>query len=157
VTETPSPHVIDADTLSGGLKPIRQVILSLGSNLGDREANLQGAVDALRDTPDVVVVEVSPVYETDPVGGPEESGPYLNVVLLADTTLAVEMLLERAHAIENDPVDLIETLAQRIADLCLADRRVTATAVTIHKPSAPITVPFDDVVLTVQRRAGESL
>ncbi len=64
VTETPSPHVIDADTLSGGLKPIRQVILSLGSNLGDREANLQGAVDALRDTPDVVVVEVSPVYET---------------------------------------------------------------------------------------------
>ncbi len=55
MTETPSPHVIDADTLSGGLKPIRQVILSLGSNLGDREANLQGAVDALRDTPDVVV------------------------------------------------------------------------------------------------------
>ena len=54
--ETPSPHVIDADTLSGGLKPIRQVILSLGSNLCDREANLQGAVDALRDTPDVVVV-----------------------------------------------------------------------------------------------------
>lgn len=51
MTETPSPHVIDADTLSGGLKPIRQVILSLGSNLGDREANLQGGVDALRDTP----------------------------------------------------------------------------------------------------------
>jgi 2-amino-4-hydroxy-6-hydroxymethyldihydropteridine diphosphokinase len=101
VTETPSPHVIDADTLSGGLKPIRQVILSLGSNLGDREANLQGAVDALRDTPDVVIVEVSPVYETDPVGGPEDSGPYLNIVLLADTTLAVEMLLERAHAIEQ--------------------------------------------------------
>jgi len=101
VTETPSPHVIDADTLSGGLKPIRQVILSLGSNLGDREANRQGAVDALRDIPDVVIVGVSPVYETDPVGGPEESGPYLNVVLLADTTLAVEMLLERAHAIEQ--------------------------------------------------------
>ena len=101
MTETPSPHVIDADTLSGGLKPIRQVILSLGSNLGDREANLQGAVDALRDTPDVVVVEVSPVYETQPIGGPEESGPYLNIVLLADTTLAVDLLLERAQAIEQ--------------------------------------------------------
>jgi 2-amino-4-hydroxy-6-hydroxymethyldihydropteridine diphosphokinase len=101
VTETPSPHVIDADTLSGGLKPIRQVILSLGSNLGDREANLQGAVDALRDTPDVVVVDVSPVYETDPVGGPEESGPYLNIVLLADTTLSVDTLLDRAHAVEQ--------------------------------------------------------
>ena len=101
MTETPSPHVIDADTLSGGLKPIRQLILSLGSNLGDREANLQGAVDALRDTPDVVVVEVSPVYETQPIGGPEESGPYLNIVLLADTTLAVDLLLERAQAIEQ--------------------------------------------------------
>lgn len=101
MTETPSPHVIDADTLSGGLKPIRQVILSLGSNLGDREANLQGAVDALRDTPDVVVVDVSPVYETDPVGGPEDSGPYLNIVLLADTTLSVDTLLDRAHAVEQ--------------------------------------------------------
>ena len=101
MTETPSPHVIDADTLSGGLKPIRQVILSLGSNLGDREANLQGAIDALRDTPDVVVVDVSPVYETQPIGGPEESGPYLNVVLLTDTTLSVDLLLDRAHAVEQ--------------------------------------------------------
>ncbi|MFC0626960.1 2-amino-4-hydroxy-6-hydroxymethyldihydropteridine diphosphokinase [Kribbella deserti] len=101
MTETPSPHVIDADTLSGGLKPIRQVILSLGSNLGDREANLQGAVDALRDTPDVVVVDVSPVYETVPVGTPDDSGPFLNIVLLADTTVAVETLLDRAHAVEQ--------------------------------------------------------
>jgi 2-amino-4-hydroxy-6-hydroxymethyldihydropteridine diphosphokinase len=101
VTETPSPHVIDADTLSGGLKPIRQVILSLGSNLGDRETNLQGAVDALRDTPDVVVVDVSPIYETEPVGGPEDAGPYLNIVLLADTTLSVDTLLDRAHAVEQ--------------------------------------------------------
>ena len=101
MTETPSPHVIDADTLSGGLKPIRQVILSIGSNLGDREANLQGAVDALRDTPDVVVVDVSPVYETEPVGGPEDAGPYLNIVLLADTTLSVDTLLDRAHAVEQ--------------------------------------------------------
>jgi 2-amino-4-hydroxy-6-hydroxymethyldihydropteridine diphosphokinase len=101
VTETPSPHVIDADTLSGGLKPIRQVILSLGSNLGDREANLQGAVDALRDTPDVVVVDVSPIYETVPIGTPDDSGPFLNIVLLADTTLAVDTLLDRAHAVEQ--------------------------------------------------------
>lgn len=100
MTETPSPHVIDADTLSGGLKPIRQVILSLGSNLGDRDANLQGGVDALRDTPDVVVVDVSPVYETQPIG-PEDVGPYLNIVLLADTTLSVDTLLDRAHAVEQ--------------------------------------------------------
>jgi 7,8-dihydroneopterin aldolase/epimerase/oxygenase len=75
---------------------------------------------------------------------------------LADT-VDYGAVAEQVHAaIENDPVDLIETLAQRIADLCLADRRVTGAAVTIHKPSAPISVPFDDVVLTVHRNPGES-
>ena len=101
VTETPSPHVIDTDTLSGDLKPIRQIILSLGSNLGDREHNLQGAVDALRDTPDVQVVQASPVYATEPVDAPAGSGEYLNIVILADTTLSVDTLLDRAHAIEQ--------------------------------------------------------
>lgn len=76
--------------------------------------------------------------------------------LLADT-VDYGKIAEQVHAaIENDPVDLIETLAQRIADICLADSRVSGAAVTIHKPSAPITVPFDDVVLTVQRRPGET-
>jgi dihydroneopterin aldolase len=74
---------------------------------------------------------------------------------LADT-VDYGAVAEKVHAaIENDPVDLIETLAQRIAELCLADRRVSSAAVTIHKPSAPITVPFDDVVLTVHRNPGE--
>jgi 7,8-dihydroneopterin aldolase/epimerase/oxygenase len=75
---------------------------------------------------------------------------------LADT-VDYGKLAEQVHAaIENDPVDLLETLAQRIADLCLADRRVSGAVVTIHKPAAPISVPFDDVVLTVQRKPGES-
>jgi dihydroneopterin aldolase len=74
---------------------------------------------------------------------------------LADT-VDYGRLAEQVHAaIESEPVDLIETLAQRIADLCLADRRVSAAAVTIHKPSAPITVPFQDVVLTVRRANPE--
>lgn len=59
------------------------------------------------------------------------------------------------QAIETDPVDLIETVAERIAEQCLAFGQVTGVAVTIHKPSAPITVPFDDVALTVYRRPGE--
>ncbi|HEU4947786.1 MAG TPA: dihydroneopterin aldolase [Kribbella sp.] len=75
---------------------------------------------------------------------------------LADT-VDYGKVAEQVHAaIESEPVDLIETLAQRIAEICLADRRVGAAAVTIHKPSAPITVPFDDVVLTVHRKPGES-
>ena len=58
------------------------------------------------------------------------------------------------EAIENDPVDLIETLAQRIADLCLEDERVAWTNVTVHKPDAPIEATFSDVALTITRSRG---
>lgn len=51
----------------------------------------------------------------------------------------------------GDPVDLIETLAQRIADVCLVDPRVQWTEVTVHKPAAPIEATFADVVLTIHR------
>ena len=58
-------------------------------------------------------------------------------------------------AIESDPVDLIETLAQRIADVCLADPRVQWTEVTVHKPDAPVEATFSDVTLTITRtRSG---
>ena len=97
---SPNPHAIDTDTLSG-MKPLRKVVYSLGSNLGDRLGHLQGAVDALRDTPDVIVVDVSPVYETSPVGGPEDSPDFLNLVVVAETTLEPRTLLERAQAIED--------------------------------------------------------
>jgi dihydroneopterin aldolase len=55
------------------------------------------------------------------------------------------------HAIESDPVDLIETLAARIADICLVDPRVRWTEVTVHKPDAPIEATFADVALTITR------
>ena len=97
---SPNPHAIDADTLSG-MKPLRKVVYSLGSNLGDRLNNLQGAVDALRDTPDIIVVDVSSVYETDPVGGPADSPQFLNLIVVAETTLEPRTLLERALAIED--------------------------------------------------------
>jgi 2-amino-4-hydroxy-6-hydroxymethyldihydropteridine diphosphokinase len=101
VTETPNPNIIDADTLTGEMRPIRRVVLALGSNLGDRMAALQGAVDAIADTPDVWVTSVSPVYETEPVDAPEGSDNYLNAVLLLDTTLAAHRLLDRALAVED--------------------------------------------------------
>jgi len=97
---SPNPYAIDADTLSG-MKPLRKVVYSLGSNLGDRLNNLQGAVDALRDTPDVIVVDVSSVYETEPVGGPADSPSFLNLIIVAETTLEPRTLLERALAIED--------------------------------------------------------
>ena len=55
-------------------------------------------------------------------------------------------------AVEKDPVDLIETLAQRIADVCVLDDRVEWARVTVHKPDAPIDATFADVVLTITRK-----
>ena len=101
MTETPNPNIVDTDSLTGEMHPIRRVVVALGSNLGERLASLQGAVDALRDTPDFFVTGVSPVYETDPVDSPEDAGPFLNAVVLADTTLPAARLMERALAIED--------------------------------------------------------
>jgi dihydroneopterin aldolase len=53
--------------------------------------------------------------------------------------------------VTGEPVRLIETLAQRIADVALKPERVEAVEVSVHKPQAPITVPFEDVVVTVRR------
>ena len=54
--------------------------------------------------------------------------------------------------VEGEPVNLIETLAQRLADVCLASPRVVEAEVTVHKPEAPIRHRFDDVSVTVSRR-----
>ncbi|WP_134741150.1 2-amino-4-hydroxy-6-hydroxymethyldihydropteridine diphosphokinase [Nocardioides sp. 503] len=101
MTETPNPNIIDADTLTGEMRPIRRAVLALGSNLGDKMASLQGAVEAIADTPDVWVTAVSPVYETEPVDSPAGAESYLNAVLLVDTTLAAHRLMDRALAIED--------------------------------------------------------
>lgn len=91
---------IDLDTLSG-LKPLRRVVFSLGSNMGDSLETLQRAVDALAATPDLIVTDVSHVYATDPVGFTEQP-EFLNMVVLAETTMPSMVLLERAQAIENE-------------------------------------------------------
>jgi len=55
------------------------------------------------------------------------------------------------EVVEGEPVQLIERLAQRVADVCLDDARVRAAEVTVHKPSAPMPVLFDDVSVTIRR------
>jgi 2-amino-4-hydroxy-6-hydroxymethyldihydropteridine diphosphokinase len=101
VTETPNPNIVDADTLTGEMHPIRRCVLAIGSNLGDRLGSLQGAVNSLADTPEVWLTAVSPVYETEPVDAPEDSKTFLNAVILVDTTLSARTLLDRALAIED--------------------------------------------------------
>ena len=101
MTETPNPNIVDTDSLTGEMHPIRRCVLSVGSNLGERLNNLQGAINTLADTPEVWLTAVSPVYETEPVDAVDGSKDFLNVVVLADTTLSARTLLERALAIED--------------------------------------------------------
>jgi dihydroneopterin aldolase/2-amino-4-hydroxy-6-hydroxymethyldihydropteridine diphosphokinase len=75
------------------------VVIALGSNLGDRLRELQRAVDALAATPGLDITAISPVYETAPVGGPQQPD-YLNAVVLAQTSRPAADLLRRAHALE---------------------------------------------------------
>jgi dihydroneopterin aldolase len=71
---------------------------------------------------------------------------------LHDTVDYGSLVTSVKAAVETDPVDLIETLAQRIADVCLLDARVQWAQVTVHKPEAPIDVTYSDVALTITRR-----
>jgi 2-amino-4-hydroxy-6-hydroxymethyldihydropteridine diphosphokinase len=100
--------------MNGGTRPGRPVgqpiVLSIGGNLGNRFETLQAAVDALVDTPSVRIDAVSPVYETEPYGGPAgQEGSrdlstqprFLNAVLLGTTDLPPGTLLERALAVEQ--------------------------------------------------------
>ncbi|WP_334148419.1 dihydroneopterin aldolase [Microbacterium sp.] len=76
---------------------------------------------------------------------------------VADTVHYGELAEKVAAVVAGEPVDLIETLASRIADVALEDQRVQFTTVTVHKPHAPIPLTFADVAVTVRRsrRAAE--
>ncbi len=70
-----------------------------------------------------------------------------------DRTIHYGELAEKVVvAVERDPVDLIETVAERIADVALSFPAATKVRVTVHKPNAPITVPFEDVAVTITRK-----
>jgi 7,8-dihydroneopterin aldolase/epimerase/oxygenase len=84
----------------------------------------------------VLEMELAPAALSDDVG---------------DTVHYGELAAGLAAVIEGRPVNLLETLATRLADVCLADSRVRATTVTVHKPQAPIVQQFDDVAVTIRR------
>ncbi|MFF5975385.1 2-amino-4-hydroxy-6-hydroxymethyldihydropteridine diphosphokinase [Streptomyces sp. NPDC012769] len=103
-TVQPVPAAVTAavDAADVTLSNPKWAVLALGANLGNRLETLQGAVDALEDTPGLRVKAVSPVYETEPWGVDPGSQPsYLNAVVLVKTTLPPASLLERAHAVEE--------------------------------------------------------
>ncbi|MDX6741820.1 2-amino-4-hydroxy-6-hydroxymethyldihydropteridine diphosphokinase [Actinocorallia sp. A-T 12471] len=91
----------DDRTLTGGhMLSDHRVVLSLGSNLGDRLDNLQEAVDALFDAPGLTLRGLSRVYETAPWGGVEQDD-FLNIIAVATTRLAPMTLLDRVLSIEE--------------------------------------------------------
>ena len=70
---------------------------------------------------------------------------------LADTVDYGVLANRLAAVVAGEPVDLLETLATRLAEICLADGRVVTVEVTVHKPAAPIDLSFTDVSVTVIR------
>jgi len=142
------------DTLTGQLRPIRRAVLSLGSNLGDRETNLQNAIDAILDAPGIWGLSVSPVYESEPEK-PEDGGKFFNAVLLVDTEMSGATLLERCHAVEEAfgrprvGEDRSDPRRLDVDVVALADRVLDDPAITLPHPRAHtrafVLVPWRDV------------
>ena len=154
MTETPNPNIVDTDTLTGEMHSIRRSVLALGSNLGERMASLQGAVNSLADTPEIWLTAVSPIYETRPVDAPEGSKDFLNAVVLIDTTLSARTLLDRALAIEDafGRERGTEPGSPRTLDVDLivvGDRRANDEALVLPHPKAHerafVLAPWHDV------------
>ena len=92
------------------------------------------------------VIDLEVALDLAPAGGSDELGRTLHYGELAE---------EVAAAAERDPVDLIETLAERIAGVVLAHPVARWVRVTVHKPDAPIAVPFDDVAVVIERASTQ--
>lgn len=70
---------------------------------------------------------------------------------VADTVHYGELAQRIVAVVEGDPVNLLETLAARLAEVCLTYPSVEEVEVTVHKPEAPVGVPFEDVAVTIVR------
>lgn len=95
--------------------------LGLGANLGDRDGALRSAVAALGRDGDIRVLRSSSVYETEPVGGPEQPA-YRNAVIEVETDLTPHALLDRALAIEAEHGRVrVERWGPRVLDIDLLE------------------------------------
>ena len=119
--------------------PGTDIVLGLGSNLGDSALILQGAVDDLCAVQGIDIDAVSPVYETDPVGGVEQPA-FLNAVAVGRTTLLDHELLAQTQAVEQHWHRTREVhWGPRTLDIdiiALGDRRVSTPDLTVPHPRA---------------------
>jgi 2-amino-4-hydroxy-6-hydroxymethyldihydropteridine diphosphokinase len=115
----------------------KRVVIALGSNLGDRKAAIESAINLLKEF--IEIEKISTLIETDPVGGPEQ-GPYINGVLLGRTSLAPEELMTKLLDVEAE-LGRVRSVpnAPRTIDLDLIDYEgvvIDSPTLTLPHPRA---------------------
>lgn len=143
-----------------------RVAIGLGSNMGDRLAEMRAAVRGLRALGELEAV--SPLYETAPIGGPEQ-GPFLNAVVVLDTSLSPLDLLESLHRLEADRGrERRQRWGPRTLDLdiiCYDDETIALPGLVVPHPRAaerrfvvePLTRVWPDALLAGGLTAGDAL
>ena len=101
-----------------------------------------GVYDFEREQGQEFVIDVSVAVDLSAAASGDDLGRTVHYGELAEAVVA---------AVERDPVDLIETVAERVAAVALGFAGVEEAEVTVHKPQAPISVPFTDVSVTIVR------
>ena len=127
----------DSDAISARLRPTDTILLK-----GLRVQAHHGVYDFERENGQDFVVDVQAHLDLSPSAASDD---------LSRTVHYGELANEIADAVRRDPVDLIETVAERVAAVVLAHEPVHSVWVTVHKPDAPIEVPFDDVAVRILR------
>jgi len=109
---------------------------------GLRANGFHGVYEHEKQEGQVFLIDVTVHLSLHGAAASDDLGETVNYGELAERVVA---------AVESDPVDLIETVAERVATVALGFPPVETVEVTVHKPSAPITVPFDDVAVSITR------
>jgi dihydroneopterin aldolase len=112
---------------------------------GLRARGRHGCLPAERELGQEFVVDVTLFLDTAPAAAGDD---------LTKTVDYGALALQLVRTVEGEPVNLIETLADRLASVCLAYDLVDEVEVSVHKPAAPIPLPFGDVVVTIRRARG---
>jgi 7,8-dihydroneopterin aldolase/epimerase/oxygenase len=110
---------------------------------GLRARGRHGVLAAERELGQEFVIDATLFLDTAPAAENDDLTRTVHYGELAEALVKI---------VEGEPVELIETLAQRLADVCLDNDLVEAVEISVHKPAAPIPVPFGDVVVTIERR-----
>lgn len=109
---------------------------------GLRGYGRHGVLESERRLGQTFLVDLSVELDTRQAAQSDDVGDTVDYGEVAQSVLAI---------VQGEPVALLEKLAQRICDAILSHERVQAVDVTVHKPSAPVPAPFDDIAVTIRR------